>query len=94
MECLPERPAITNEEVYAPAEAIEPRLRLMVLPATFCGLRLRERMAVFDSASTRELLSLMAHASHRAAVIHQHAVEARDHEIAAELSAMANRLRP
>jgi integrase len=38
----PERPTATIDQVYELADAIEPRLRLMVLLATFAGLRLGE----------------------------------------------------
>ena len=34
-----ERPALTFEQVYALADAIQPRYRALVLLATFAGLR-------------------------------------------------------
>ena len=40
-----ERPVTTIEQVYAIADAIEPRYRAMVLLATFCGLRVGELRA-------------------------------------------------
>ncbi len=42
VERSPERPVATIPEVYALADAIDPRYRLMVLLATFAGLRLGE----------------------------------------------------
>jgi integrase len=42
MERPPERPVATIEQVYALADAIEPRFRSLVLMATFTGLRLGE----------------------------------------------------
>ena len=41
-----ERPVATVEQVYALADAIEPRYRAMVLLATFCGLRVGELRAL------------------------------------------------
>ena len=41
-----ERPVATIEQVYAIADAIEPRYRAMVLLATFCGLRVGELRAL------------------------------------------------
>jgi integrase len=41
-----ERPVATIEEVYALADAIEPRYRAMLLLATFCGLRVGELRAL------------------------------------------------
>jgi integrase len=38
----PERPVATIEQVYALADAVEPRFRVLVLMATFTGLRLGE----------------------------------------------------
>ena len=42
----PERPIATVEEVFALAAAIEPRYRVLVLTATFTGLRLGELRAL------------------------------------------------
>ena len=42
----PERPIATVEEVFALASAIEPRYRVLVLTATFTGLRLGELRAL------------------------------------------------
>jgi integrase len=41
-----ERPVATIQQVYALAEAIEPRYRAMMLLATFCGLRVGELRAL------------------------------------------------
>jgi integrase len=41
-----ERPVATIEQVYAIADAIEPRYRAMALLATFCGLRVGELRAL------------------------------------------------
>ena len=41
-----ERPVATIEQVFAIADAIEPRYRAMVLLATFCGLRVGELRAL------------------------------------------------
>lgn len=41
-----ERPIVTIEQVYQLADTIDPRYRLMVLLATFCGLRLGELLAL------------------------------------------------
>ena len=41
-----ERPVATIEQVYAIADAIEPRYRAMVVVATFCGLRVGELRAL------------------------------------------------
>jgi integrase len=41
-----ERPVATIEQVYAIADAIEPRYRAMMLLATFCGLRVGELRAL------------------------------------------------
>jgi integrase len=41
-----ERPVATIEEVFALADAIEPRYRAMLLLATFCGLRVGELRAL------------------------------------------------
>ena len=41
-----ERPIATIEQVYALADAIEPRYRAMMLLATFCGLRVGELRAL------------------------------------------------
>ena len=46
VERSPERPIATIEQVYYLADAIEPRYRVMVLLATFCGLRLGELLAL------------------------------------------------
>ena len=46
VERSPERPVATIEQVYRLADTIEPRFRLMVLLATFCGLRLGELLAL------------------------------------------------
>ena len=46
VEKAPERPIATIEQVYALADAIEPRFRAMVLLATFTGLRLGELRAL------------------------------------------------
>jgi integrase len=46
VERSPERPIATIAEVYGLADAIEGRYRLMVLLATFCGLRLGELLAL------------------------------------------------
>ena len=46
VERSPERPIATIEQVYQLADAIEPRYRVMVLLATFCGLRLGELLAL------------------------------------------------
>ncbi len=46
VERSPERPVATIEQVYALADAMGPRYRLMVLLATFCGLRLGEILAL------------------------------------------------
>ncbi|HVA05468.1 MAG TPA: site-specific integrase [Acidimicrobiales bacterium] len=46
IEHSPERPVATIVEVYRLADAIEKRYRLMVLLATFCGLRLGELLAL------------------------------------------------
>lgn len=50
----PERPVATVEQVYALADAIEPRYRALVLLATFAGLRLGELQAL-----TRRRLDLL-----------------------------------
>ncbi len=42
----PERPVATIEQVYALADAIEPQFRVLVLTATFTGLRLGELIAL------------------------------------------------
>lgn len=42
----PERPVATIEQVYALADAIEPRYRALVLTATFTGLRLGELLGL------------------------------------------------
>jgi integrase len=42
----PERPVATIEQVYALADAIEPRCRALVLTATFTGLRLGELLGL------------------------------------------------
>ena len=46
VERSPERPVATIEQVYELADAMGPRYRLMVLLATFCGLRLGELLAL------------------------------------------------
>ena len=46
VERSPERPVATIVEVYQLADAIEKRYRLMVLLATFCGLRAGELLAL------------------------------------------------
>ncbi len=46
VERSPERPVASIDEVYQLAGAIEERYRLMVLLATFCGLRLGELLAL------------------------------------------------
>jgi integrase len=46
VERSPERPTATVLQVYGLADAIEPRYRLMILLATFCGLRLGELLAL------------------------------------------------
>jgi integrase len=46
VEKAPERPVATIEQVYALADAIEPRFRALVLLATFTGLRLGELRAL------------------------------------------------
>ncbi len=46
VERSPERPVASIAEVYGLADAIEDRYRLMVLLATFCGLRLGELLAL------------------------------------------------
>ena len=46
VERSPERPVATVEDVYAVADAIEPRFRALVLLATFTGLRLGELRAL------------------------------------------------
>jgi integrase len=46
VENAPERPIATIEQVYALADAIEPRFRAMVLLAAFTGLRLGELRAL------------------------------------------------
>ena len=47
-----ERPVATIEQVYAIADAIEPRYRAMVLLATFCGLRVGELLNLDDVLET------------------------------------------
>jgi len=49
-----ERPIATIEQVYALADAIEPRYRVLVLTATFTSLRLGESLAL-----TRKHLSML-----------------------------------
>lgn len=46
VERSPERPVANISEVYALADSIEDRYRLMVLLGTFCGLRLGELLAL------------------------------------------------
>jgi integrase len=46
VERSPERRSASVAQVYELADAIEPRYRLMVLLATFCGLRLGELLAL------------------------------------------------
>jgi integrase len=46
VERSPERPVATIGQVYELADAMGPRYRLMVLLATFCGLRLGELLAL------------------------------------------------
>jgi len=46
VERSPERPVISVEQIAALAEAIEPRYRIMVLLAAWCGLRLGEVLAL------------------------------------------------
>jgi len=46
VEKAPERPVATIEQVYALADAIEPRFRALLLLATFTGLRLGELRAL------------------------------------------------
>jgi integrase len=46
VERSPERPVATIEQLYELANAMGPRYRLMVLLATFCGLRLGELLAL------------------------------------------------
>jgi integrase len=46
VERSPERPTASVAQVYELADAIEPRYRLMILLATFCGLRLGELLAL------------------------------------------------
>ena len=46
VERSPERPIATIEQVYELADGIDDRYRLMVLLATFCGLRLGELLAL------------------------------------------------
>jgi integrase len=46
VERSPERPIASIAQVYGLADAIEDRYRLMVLLATFCGLRLGELLAL------------------------------------------------
>jgi integrase len=46
VERSPERPVATIVQVYQLADAIEQRYRLMVLLATFCGLRAGELLAL------------------------------------------------
>ena len=46
VERSPERPIATVEQVYRLADAIEPRYRVLVLLATFCGLRFGELLAL------------------------------------------------
>lgn len=46
VERAPERPVATVPEVFALADAIEPSCRLMVILATFAGLRLGELLAL------------------------------------------------
>lgn len=57
VENAPERPIATIEQVYALADAIEPRFRAMVLLAAFTGLRLGElralRRSKLDIARTK-----------------------------------------
>jgi integrase len=46
VEQSPERPLVTVDEALSIASAIEPRYRVLVLLAAFCGLRLGELMAL------------------------------------------------
>jgi integrase len=70
-----ERPIATIEQVYALADAIEPRYRALVLTATFTGLRLGELRAL-----TRRRLDLLH------AVVHvvEQMSELKDGELASD----------
>jgi integrase len=55
VERSPERPVATIVEVYQLADAIEKRYRLMVLLATFCGLRAGELLALRRDRVNRQI---------------------------------------
>lgn len=79
VERTPERPVATIAQVWALADAVEPRFRALVLTAAFAGL------TAAAGASTAELMARMGQASYQAALRYQHATQDRDSTLARAL---------